>query len=191
MLNSINGVESVLERKPNRFVHYQNRKLMEEFKSIILQKEPLWKQKSHDQWISLGDHNTRYFHTLAKVKQERSRILTLRIPINNNFIIDQKICGDMAAHFFHAFYIDESTNIVSPYLSQEKLNSTCVIPSILEVRNAPWTMSPIKALGLDGLPIVFHQSYWEIPSLFIFLFFVRRDQLIYSKTWLKLEDRSL
>lgn len=42
---------------------------------LLLKQESLWKQKSHEQFIKLGDYNTRYFHQKMKRSKQKIKIL--------------------------------------------------------------------------------------------------------------------
>lgn len=63
------------------------RKLWEEYNSILHQEELFWYQKSRSQWLKFGDRNTKYFHLSTIIRGKLDRIEAL---MNNNedFIID-------------------------------------------------------------------------------------------------------
>lgn len=46
----------------------------------------------------------------------------------------------------------------------EENRDLCSIPSEDDIMNIVWEMNPLKAPGLDGMPSVFYNNYWDIAG---------------------------
>ncbi|KAL8170811.1 LOW QUALITY PROTEIN: hypothetical protein V2J09_022615 [Rumex salicifolius] len=77
--------------------------LQEELKNIMSQEETLWFQKSRDNWIVLGVHNTSYFHASTIIRRQRNRILALRGQ-EGSWIVDPNELESHAVDFFKRLY---------------------------------------------------------------------------------------
>lgn len=52
--------------------------LIKAFDVVLEQEEVLWFQKSRENWIALGDRNTKYFHTSTIIRRRQNRVEMLR-----------------------------------------------------------------------------------------------------------------
>ncbi|KAL4279612.1 hypothetical protein GQ457_03G020590 [Hibiscus cannabinus] len=75
-----------LIRKP---LHGPTKKLCLELDLVLEQEEVMWVQKARCQWIVEGDHNTKYFHGLAKGRRKSNSIFTLW-QANGSWCTDQR-----------------------------------------------------------------------------------------------------
>jgi hypothetical protein len=57
----LKGIQKALENIDSASLVYLEHQLQKEYDTILFQEELLWYQKSRDNWIKLGDRNTRFF----------------------------------------------------------------------------------------------------------------------------------
>ena len=51
-------------------------------------------------------------------------------------------------------------NLIAPSISAEENQSICMTPTPKEIRGVIFGMKNLKALGPDGLPVLFYRQYW-------------------------------
>lgn len=76
MLARIRGIQRALCNPLHSGLIVLEHKLLTEYEDLLDQEELVWFQKSREQWIIEGDHNTVYYHASAVLKVQRS-VLTL------------------------------------------------------------------------------------------------------------------
>lgn len=138
--------------------------LKEELELVLAQEELLWFQKSREKWITLGDRNTKFFHTTTFIRRQRNCINRL-ITANGEWIEDRLIMKQMTVDYFRALFNLDRFNTISyltlanfPYWDVEDKAVMARPFSSREVYNAMFEMSPYKALALDGFQLLFYQK---------------------------------
>lgn len=63
----------------------------------------MWKQRSRNTWLKLGDKNTSFFHTKASHRKARNSILGLTNP-NGVWQEDPYIIKEVATYYFTALF---------------------------------------------------------------------------------------
>ncbi|GMP88073.1 hypothetical protein CsSME_00040189 [Camellia sinensis var. sinensis] len=148
---------------------------------FLLQKQELyWSQRSKQQWLHLGDRNTKFFHQMASWRRSRNRISCIQdkdgtmlthpqdiqrafvehfqqlfspLPDSNNLHMDSLDSGSFPSHF-------NLIGVMNSHLSLD--NSTFLDQpfSLEEIRSAVFQMGKFKAPGPDGYIAGFYQTYW-------------------------------
>lgn len=161
MENRIKGVERVLERVDSARLVLLERKLQQDYDSILFQEELHWYQESRKGWACLGDRNTKYFHAQTKVRCHRSKINGLHLPGGAEWT-DDSILQDEAQKFFKNLFCSSSRHTQAPFpikgnpqLTPEIVSSLCEPVSKEEVTVALASMHPYKAHGLDSFQGIF------------------------------------
>lgn len=135
----------------------------------MAEEEILWFQKSRENWVKFGNRNTKFFHAQTVIRRKRNRITQLKI--DNVWCSDEEVLKREASTFFKRLFQSADNcapsslqlqNIpqISEILHEELLQNV----TILEVKNALFSMSPYKATGPDGFQPIFFRSYWNIAS---------------------------
>ncbi|KAL0309422.1 UNVERIFIED_CONTAM: hypothetical protein Sradi_5884500 [Sesamum radiatum] len=123
--------------------------------------ETYWKQKAACKWLSEGERNTKYFHSLVKKKRNQSRIH--EIQHNGSILMEQEDIRTSAVDYFKQVFTEEETPIpcdlgwVPTLLSEEDTRHLCMSPTIEEVKTAVFDLSPDSAAGPDGFSTLFFQ----------------------------------
>lgn len=76
---------------------------MAEYNSKLHQLETFWAQRSRVQWLKLGDKNTKYFHTIAKLHTRHNYFHELQRP-EGSMVSSLKDMYETAQSFFQNLF---------------------------------------------------------------------------------------
>ncbi|XP_021623881.1 uncharacterized protein LOC110623265 [Manihot esculenta] len=79
IIGRLKGIQKALETHRTTNLITTEIDLRVELEEILDYEELLWKLKSRDDWISLGDHNTKYYHNKTLARRKLNRIEGLKI----------------------------------------------------------------------------------------------------------------
>uniref|UniRef100_A0A803PTE2 Reverse transcriptase n=1 Tax=Cannabis sativa TaxID=3483 RepID=A0A803PTE2_CANSA len=135
---------------------------------LWIRKESMWRQKSREIWLKVGDKNSKFFHTSTVIRRRRNEINAVKNKLGGWETKAHKI-GTVFNEFFRDLYSSEGTvldeafyDLLSPLVTMEENTMLKAIPSPDEVWNVVAAMHPLMALGPDGMPGFFYRRYWEI-----------------------------
>lgn len=95
----LGGIQRALAKKTNRYLLNLEKELREERSLLLRQEEILWHQKSHEEWLKVGDGNTKYFHTSTLIRRRRNIIEAL-LNTEGQWVEGKKEMKDTAVKFF-------------------------------------------------------------------------------------------
>lgn len=132
--------------------------------------EIFWAQRARNNWLSLGDKNTKFFQTQDLIRRKRNQILRIKDDyclwhddleqISSIFINSYKRRFTVNSHPAKSTML-EFTTCISPCISAED-NANLLAPIPLdEVFQALHQIGPVKALGPDGLHAIFYHTFWN------------------------------
>lgn len=112
--------------------------------------ELLWKQKSREEWLSLGDRNTRYFHAQASKRRRGNQIKALKLD-GDSWTFDEDAIKGAMVEFYRRLYTDDDVSFGSypfqndfPIIDDQILEALGSRVSLEEVRNALFQVVPLK-----------------------------------------------
>ena len=94
---------ALLERVDSTRLIYLQRDLQKEYDEILAQEEIHWYHKAKVDYIKLGDHNTKFFHTQTIIRCKRNKIHDLHIA-NGIWCNVDNILREEALSFFKSFF---------------------------------------------------------------------------------------
>ncbi|KAK8272271.1 hypothetical protein V6Z12_D11G319000 [Gossypium hirsutum] len=127
--------------------------------------EIFWEQRARVNWLNNGDRNTKYFHMVAVQRHLRGRISALedengrRASSTLEFI---KIASDYFGKLFTALEMGSNEHLfglVETRVTDSTNASLLQQFTETDVANAVQSMTPLKAPGVDGFPVIFFQRY--------------------------------
>uniref|UniRef100_A0A803Q9F4 Reverse transcriptase domain-containing protein n=1 Tax=Cannabis sativa TaxID=3483 RepID=A0A803Q9F4_CANSA len=137
-------------------------------RELWLPKESIWRQKSREMWLKLGDHNSKFFHASTIIRRRRNKIVTIK-DNNNNWVRNEKRIGQIFNEFFSNLF--ESCNpiigeefdlLFNPMISREDNDMIKKVPLLDEITSTIASMHPLKAPGPDGMSGCFYRKYWNV-----------------------------
>ena len=139
-----------------------------EINDLLDSEEIMWHQRSRMQWMMLGDHNTRYFHSKALDRKRKNAIS--RIMDENGIWHETKEgIANVVVYYFEKLYttsypshILEITDTIPTKVSSEMNQSLIKDFTKEEVLAALKQMHPTKAPSPDDMSAIFFQKYWDV-----------------------------
>ncbi|CAN1841986.1 LINE-1 retrotransposable element ORF2 protein [Linum perenne] len=134
--------------------------------------ESFLKQKARENWVNLGDSNTKFFHSSLKCRQAYNQIVSLNtadgrtvrdLPeiINEAVGFYEKLLGTPDCSLFKQTdaYFEE---LLIHKIPADDANSLCSPVSDEEIKSALFSMRGDKSPGPDGFSAFFFQNSWDL-----------------------------
>ena len=136
--------------------------------NCCLEKEDeMWRQRSRLNWFREGDRNTSFYHAKALARYTKNYIKGL-FDEHGNWQEDETKIGEVVVDFYSKLFTSnrpdnftELLDAIQPKVltnMNEELTQTFTAQ---EVRVALKQMYPLKALGPDGMPLIFFHHFWN------------------------------
>ncbi|XP_075499320.1 uncharacterized protein LOC142537712 [Primulina tabacum] len=144
--------------------------LAHEVEELATKEELYWKQRSRVNWLSHGDRNSKYFHACATARRTRNHIRGL-VSSHGDWCTDTSGMAEIVERYFTNLFSSinptaDERNRIHNYVNttiDDQINSILCAPfSAAEVRKALFDMHPNKALGPDGMSVLFFQKFWDV-----------------------------
>ncbi|XP_062100492.1 uncharacterized protein LOC133806400 [Humulus lupulus] len=130
-------------------------------------------QKAKATWIHKGDENTHIFHASLKARRMQNRILSIKnedgiwvdtpAGIKDAFLgYNQRLLGTTMPQRRE---VSQSIVNLGPVISEAHIRILTADFSLQEVKDARFSISGMKAPGLDGYSSYFYQDNWNLVGL--------------------------
>ena len=142
-------------------------RLKAELNKLCNKKEQMWHQRSRVQWIKYDDKNTKFFHGTTTQRKRQNFIKGLK---DNDRVwqTEEGIVSKMLIDYYVDLFTSSNPHNLESILDgiQEvvtwEMNSNLTAPyTVEEMEIAIKDMASLKALGSDGMPPLFYQTYWS------------------------------
>lgn len=140
--------------------------LQAELSEWLLRSEVLWRQKSRELWLKLGDKNINFFHLSTIIRRKRNNIDAIKDE-DDSWISDS---SSIRSHFFEYFknlFKEEEANfpphldhLILPSITEDENVELYCIPMPEEIKSTLFSMFDLKAPGSDGFPVIFYKHLW-------------------------------
>ncbi|XP_024038358.1 uncharacterized protein LOC112097385 [Citrus clementina] len=168
LLARIGGIQWFLEKHHSRSLIKLETKLKRELEKVSTQKEVLWFQKSRRQWIVCGDRNTTFFHQKAIERRRRNRVGMIKNDVGQWIHDEADIKAHAISYFYNLYMKEGGVHVQYPFTLDFSLIDNCVLNSLsrivddVEIRDAVFSISPIRAPEVNGLYTTFFQTQWHV-----------------------------
>ncbi len=126
----------------------------------------MWRQRSRILWLQAGDANTKFFHRKANCRKSSNRLSSLldgTSTTSSHEGIAERLFSYFSNHFGEPVVARSELNFNLLYEDDPSLLAHLLLPfSEDEVKEAIFSSPAEKALGPDGLPMIFYQRFWNI-----------------------------
>lgn len=122
-------------------------------------------------WASLGDANTKFFHSVASARRNQNAIWGLEDE-GGNMIEHDKGLKDLGVRYFKQIFSDDNQTTFEAqlkvirlfpfFLQQEEMVSFTSQITFEEVDWALKSFKKDKSLGLDGWPVEFFLAFFDL-----------------------------
>ncbi|KAF3776845.1 Transposon TX1 uncharacterized protein [Nymphaea thermarum] len=132
-----------------------------------------WQQRSRLGWLAHGDQNSRFFHLAAS--QRRRQMLLQSMVIGSRVFLGDDILPALSTHFWDFYSKPLRFRAPLPDFHLSSLSVSCAISlerSFLhqQIKNAVWALGSGKTPSIDGFPVEFFRTFWEVCSTDVFEF---------------------
>ncbi|KAG8480634.1 hypothetical protein CXB51_025228 [Gossypium anomalum] len=166
LTNKLHNIEIEHSKRNSAFLSQVEIEVREDLENVLYHEEILWRQKARCDWLTLGDRNTKFFHTRTLRRRKQNQITVLKNDLGE-WIMDEEQLNTEAVNFFKALYGEQPGLIrglplnAFSTLSDEDFNLLNRPVSNEEIKTALFDMAPLKAPGSDGFHAFFYQSQWD------------------------------
>lgn len=144
-----------------------------EINSLQDRESRMWCQRSRVLWLSKGDNNTAFFHSKATKRFRKNLIRGIR-DRNGAWQTEQDEIGHVLESYYKELF--STSNLILEVDSLKKI--PCMVTyemnadlmkefSELKVKEALNQMAPLKALGPDGMPPLFINTFGRRCSMML------------------------
>ncbi|KAM1277853.1 hypothetical protein ACFX2J_029945 [Malus domestica] len=129
--------------------------------------ELYWKIKSRNQWLKVGDKNTKFFHAQTLKRRRLNLIRGIEDSHGVWHEEDKEIIATAVAYFSDLFQssrpsqIDDIMSNVEAMITPEDNNLLTASVTTAEIVLALSQIPPSRAPGLDGFSGCFYQDHWN------------------------------
>ena len=157
LLARIGGIQRFLEKRHSRSLSKLETKLKRDLEKVLTQEEVLWFQKSWREWIVYRDRNKAFFHQNAIDRRRRNRIDMIKNDVGQWIHDEADIKAHVVYYFFNLYMKEGGVHVQYPFtldfplIDNDVLNSLIRIVDDAEIKDTIFSISPMKAPGVEGL----------------------------------------
>ena len=162
------SLERIQHEEPTEANVTEEVRLLDSLNIWLRRNETMWRQKSRETWLKVGDRNSKFFHISSVVRRRKNSIDAIRgddgVWILKNAEIKEVIVGKFTELFTEEdiCYPSELEDLIPSVITNNENSSLCQIPTPIEIKKVLFGMQSLKSPGPDGFPPLFYKKYWEV-----------------------------
>jgi len=133
--------------------------------SLLESKRAYWKQRNAVRWVTLGDENSNFFHTMGTLSHKRNFIVSIRNSEGNHITDHDQKANLLWAAYKERLGCTEFTSIsyeLSSILTEHNLEDLDSEFSQQEIDLVIKSLPNSHAPGPDGFNVTFIKKCWDI-----------------------------
>ncbi|KAK9990720.1 hypothetical protein SO802_025705 [Lithocarpus litseifolius] len=153
-------------KEPSRINEVAEQALQTELSEWLIRSEDLWRQKSRELWLKLGDKNSRFFHLSTIIRRMKNNVDAIKKEDGTWIYESNQIRKLFRDTFIELFKEEEISfpehleHLVLPCITEDENDVLEKIPSPEEIKAVLFEMQDLKAPGPDGFPALFYKQLW-------------------------------
>ena len=160
LMARLSGAQLALQGDPtNPFLFDLEAKLNRELNLVLDQEECFWQIRARTNWVLQGDRNTHFFHLSTIIRRKSNKINMIKDG-NENSTTDQSNIEQLFIDFYKDLFNSNNPEILHQIGSLESIDCS-ETPSLVETKEALFSIGGTKAPGDDGFHAVFFQHFWD------------------------------
>ena len=126
----------------------------------------VWRQKSKELWLKLGDKNSKFFHLSTIIRRRRNNIDAIKNEEGTWIRESGQIRDNFRENFINLFkeeevyFLEHLDHLVLRCITEEENKGLICIPTSKEIKDVLFQMQDLKAPGLDGFSAMFYKQLW-------------------------------
>uniref|UniRef100_A0A803P5W9 Reverse transcriptase domain-containing protein n=1 Tax=Cannabis sativa TaxID=3483 RepID=A0A803P5W9_CANSA len=130
-------------------------------------KESMWRQKSREYWLKLGDRSTKFFYASAAIRRRRNKVWCSQDKEGRLRENPKEISGIINGYFtdlctsFNPEIPNDLEKMYDNKIDEEVNRNLTSISLFEEIKEVVFNIHPLKSPGPDGLPGCFFRKYWD------------------------------
>ena len=159
-------IKDVQERHPSHKNGLLEFDLQTELSEWLFRSEVIWRQKSRELWLKLGDKNSKNFHLSTIIRRRRNNIDAIKNGEGTWIQEANQIRAHFRENFIDLFneedvcFPEHLDHLVLPCITEEENEGLQCIPTLEEIKGVLFQMQDLKAFGPDGFPALFYKQLW-------------------------------
>ena len=159
-------IKQVQSQQPSQENEALETSLQSKLAEWLFQSETLWRQKSREIQLKLGDKNSKFFHLSTIIHRRRNNIDVIKTE-DGSWISESKLIRQLFLKNFKQQFKEEEVHfpthlehLILPCVTEDENASLLTTPSPEEIKPTLFHMQNLKAPGPYGFPILFYKQLW-------------------------------
>lgn len=158
-------IKQIQSQQPSQENEALETSLQSELAEWLFRSETLWRQKSREIWLKLGDKNSKSFHLSTIICRRRNNINVIKTE-DGSWSSESKLIRQFFLENFKQRFKEEVhfpthlEHLTVPCVTEDENASLLTTPSPEEIKSTLFHMQDLKAPGPAGFPILFYKQLW-------------------------------
>lgn len=137
-----------------------------ELSEWLLRSKVIWRQKSRELWLKLGDKNSKFFYLSTIIRRRNNNINAIKKEDDAWIHESNQIKALFQDSFVNLFkeedicFPEHLEHLILPCIIEEENEILQSIPTPEEIKTVLFQMQDLKAPGLNGFPALFYKQLW-------------------------------